>query len=206
MTYYKELHFCSATCLCNLSQISDLLKTLAERKSPPCDTTRIDPRNISATLSALKNTGTGTSNTGVSIRSRSVLPENIRQLSKCQFKRRDHLKESLSAFLPVPAPITTVASSQRGQLQPSFPSSSPVNLSDLGEKSDEMQSSDLISSIGEQLKKQEIHPHVHGKRCECLHCHVCHVPTNEWFFEDLTDLQRKLYLGASKKHGVLRHS
>ncbi|XP_010734267.3 uncharacterized protein LOC104922993 isoform X1 [Larimichthys crocea] len=186
-------------------QISELLKTLAERKSPPCDTTRIDPRNISSTLSVLKNRRTGMSNTGVSFRSRSVLPENISQLSKCQFKRRDHLRESLSAFLPVPAPITTVASSQRGRLQPSLPSSDPVNLSDLVEKS-EMQSSDLMSSIGEQLKKHEIHPHIRGKHCECLHCHVCHVPTNEWFFEDLTDLQRKLYSGASKKHGVQRHS
>ncbi|TKS78385.1 hypothetical protein D9C73_012789 [Collichthys lucidus] len=186
-------------------QISELLKTLAERKSPPCDTTRIDPRNISSTLSVLKNRGTGTSNTGVSFRSRSVLPENISQLSKCHFKRQDHLRESLSAFRPVPAPITTVASSQRGQLQPSLPSADPVNLSELVEKS-ETQSSDLMSSIGEQLKKHEIHSHIRGKHCECLHCHVCHVPTNEWFFEDLTDLQRKLYSGASKKHGVQRHS
>lgn len=29
-------------------------------------------------------------------------------------------------------------------------------------------------------------------------------PTNEWFFEDLTDLQTKLFLGASKKSGVPR--
>lgn len=30
-------------------------------------------------------------------------------------------------------------------------------------------------------------------------------PTSEWFFENLTDLQRKLFLGASKKHGVPGH-
>lgn len=29
-------------------------------------------------------------------------------------------------------------------------------------------------------------------------------PTSEWFFENLTDLQRKLFLGASRKHGVPR--
>lgn len=31
------------------------------------------------------------------------------------------------------------------------------------------------------------------------------VPNNTWFFEDLMDLQRKLFLGASKKSGVLRN-
>lgn len=31
-------------------------------------------------------------------------------------------------------------------------------------------------------------------------------PTSEWFFEDLTDLQWKLFSGASKKSGVPRNS
>lgn len=147
----------SATCLCLFSQTSELLKALAERKSPP-----IDLRNISTTLSTLKNTRTGTSNTHGTFRSRAVLPENIRQLSNCQFKRRDHLRESLPASVPVPAPITTaVVSSQEQQLQPRLPSSNPVILALLVEKS-KMLPSVSVCSIGKQLKEHEMHPHILG--------------------------------------------
>lgn len=196
---------------CHFSQISDLLKALARRKSLPCDTTRIDPRNISTTLSILKNTETGT------FRSRAVLPENMSQLSKCEFKRQDHLSESLPAS--VPAPQTAVTSSQEGQLQPSLPSSNNVILAHLVTKSN-MMPSDSVISIREQLKQQEIHPYILGvqawtKQPSCEPQWQQHKvsqpdpnpgPTNEWFLENLTDLQRKLFVGASKKYGVPKSS
>lgn len=143
--------------LCSLSQISELLKALAERKSPPCDMTHTDPRNISTTLSILKNTGTGTLNTHMAFRSRAVLPENINRLSKCQFKRRDHLGESLNTSVPVPA----VASSQEGQLQPSLAFPNPAIIAHLVDKS-KMLPSDPVSSIAERLIKHEMHPHILG--------------------------------------------
>ncbi|XP_028435077.1 uncharacterized protein LOC114556364 [Perca flavescens] len=176
-------------------KISQLLKALANRKSPT-----IDPRNISSTL---QNTGTGTSNTNGTFRSRAFLPENIRQLSKCQFKRRDHLRESLPASVPVLAPITGVASSQEGQLQPSVPSSNPVILAHL------MLPSDSVCSI---VGEHEMHPHILGVQALTTQ-QICDPlrtlpeqfpqtgPTSEWFFEDLVDLQRKLFSGDLKKTG-----
>ncbi|GAA6226475.1 uncharacterized protein LOC119020119 [Lates japonicus] len=194
-------------------KISDLLKALARRKSLPCDTIHIDPRNISTTLSILKNTETGT------FRSRAVLPENMSQLSKCEFKRQDHLSESLPASVPVPAPHTAVTSSQEGQLQPSLPSSNNVILAHLVAKSN-MLPSDSVISIREQLKKQAIHPYILGvqawtKKPSCEPQWQQHKvsqpdpnpgPTNKWFLENLTDLQKKLFVGASKKYGVPRSS
>lgn len=141
-------------------QISELLKTLAEKKLPPTCTICIDPRNISATLSILNNTGC-TCSTGWTIRSKAALPENIRELSSCQFKRRDHLRESLASAVPVPA----VASPQEGQLQLS---SNLVLLAHLVEKS-KMLPSGSVSSIGEQLKKQEIYPHILGVQAWTQH-------------------------------------
>ncbi|XP_056232085.1 uncharacterized protein LOC130169397 isoform X2 [Seriola aureovittata] len=183
-------------------KISEFLKALAERKSPPCDTTHIDPRNISTTLSILKNSH-GT------FRSRAVLHENISQLSKRQFQRRDHLSESL------PVPNTAVASSQEGQLHPTLPSSNPVVLTHLLEKSKTLPSASALFVV-ERFKKQEIHPHILDVQAwtKQLSCEPQWMPpkmppqtgpTNQWFFENLTDLQRKLFLGASKKHGVPRH-
>ncbi|XP_031161619.1 uncharacterized protein LOC116054279 isoform X2 [Sander lucioperca] len=181
-------------------KISELLKALANRKSPT-----FVPRNISSTL---QNTGTGTSNTNGTFRSRAFLPENISQLSKCQFKRRDHLRESLPASVPVLAPITGAGSSQEGQLQPSLPSSNPVILAHL------MLPSDSVCSIeGEH----EMHPQILGVQawttqqlCDPLRMLPEQFPqtgpTSEWFFEDLTDLQWKLFSGASKKSGVPRNS
>ncbi|XP_071339549.1 uncharacterized protein [Trachinotus anak] len=184
-------------------KISELFKTLAERKSPPCETTRIDPRNTSTTLSILKNTH-GT------FRSRAVLPENINQLSKCQFQRRVHLSESL------PASNTAVASSQEAQLQPTLPSSNPNILAHLLGKSKMLPSGSVLSD-GERFKKKEIQPHILGVQAwtKRLSCELQWMPpkvspqtgpTNPWFFENLTDLQMKLFLGASKKHGVPRPS
>lgn len=148
---------------CNFAQISELYKALAEVKSLPRDITRIDPRNISATLSILKNAEKGTSNTRGSFRSRATLPENIRQLSKCQFPRRDQLRESLSAPVALPVPNAASTSTREGQLQPSLSSSHLVFLAHLVEKS-KMLPSDSISSIGERLKRHEIHPHILGVR------------------------------------------
>lgn len=131
-----------------VSQISELLKTLAERKSPS-----FDPRNISTSLCTLKNTGTGSSKTNGTFRSRAVLPENISRLSKFRFKRRDHLRESLAASVPVPA----VPSSQ-GE-QPSLPSSDPVIPPFLVEESQTLPS-DSVCCTGEWLSEREMHHHI----------------------------------------------
>lgn len=141
-------------------QISELLRTLAEKKSPPHCTICIDPRNIDTSLSILNKTGC-TCNTAWIIRSKAILPENISQLSSCQFKRRDHLRESLSSLVPVPAPVTAVTSTQERQLQPSLLSSNLVILAHLVEKSKKLPLGS-VSCIGEQLKKQEIHPQILG--------------------------------------------
>ncbi|XP_032372733.1 uncharacterized protein LOC116690094 isoform X1 [Etheostoma spectabile] len=181
-------------------KISELLKALDNRKSPT-----IDPRNISSTLQTM---GTGISNTNGTLRSRAFLPENISQLSKSQFKRRDHLSKSLQASVPVLAPVTGVASSQEGQLQPSLPSSNHVILAHL------MLPSDSVCSI---VGEHEMHPHVLGVQawttqqlCDPLRTLPEQFPqtepTSEWFFEDLTDLQMKLFSGALKKSGVPRNS
>lgn len=130
---------------------------MAERKSLPRDTTmHIDPRNIGTTLSILKNPATDTFNTHGAFRARAVPPENIRLLSKCEFKRRDHLSESLSPSVAVPAPGDLVAQSQQGQLRPSLSSLNPV-IAHLVEKS-KLAAAD--SSVEKQTKRQEIHPHV----------------------------------------------
>lgn len=47
-----------------------------------------------------------------------MLPENIGLLSKCEFKRRDHLSESLAPSAAAPAPATI--QSQEGQLRSSL--------------------------------------------------------------------------------------
>ncbi|XP_036955140.1 uncharacterized protein LOC119020119 [Acanthopagrus latus] len=196
-------------------QISELHKALAEVKSLPRDITHIDPRNIRASLSVLKNTEKGTSNTRGSFRSRATLPENMSQLSNCQFPRRDQLRESLSAPVPLPVPNAASTSAEEGQLQPSLPSSHLVFLAHLVEKS-KMLPSDSIFSIGERLKRHEIHPHILGvqawsKRRSCgpQWIRPKQFPqtgsTTEWFFEDLVDLQRKLFLGASKQTGFQRN-
>ncbi|XP_037634487.1 uncharacterized protein LOC119493351 isoform X1 [Sebastes umbrosus] len=186
-------------------KISELLKTLAERKSPS-----FDPRNISTSLCTLKNTGTGSSNTNGTFRSRAVLPENINRLSKFRFKRRDHLRESLAASVPVAAQ----ASSQ--EEQPSLPSSDPVIHPLLVEESQTLPS-DSVCCTGEGLSEREMHHHILGVQVSTKHQsseprrtppQQFHQtgPTSEWFFEDLTDLQVKLFLGASKKSGVRRNS
>lgn len=146
---------------CHFAQISELHKALAEVKSLPRDITHIDPRNIRASHSVLKNTEKGTSNTRGSFRSRATLPENMSQLSNCQFPRRDQLRESLSAPVPLPVPNAASTSAEEGQLQPSLPSSHLVFLAHLVEKS-KMLPSDSIFSIGERLKRHEIHPHILG--------------------------------------------
>lgn len=133
---------------------------MAEKKSPPHCTICIDPRNISTTLSILNKTGC-TCSTAWIIRSKAVLPKNINQLSSCQFKRRNHFRESLSSPVPVLAPVTAVASTPEGQLHPSSLSSNLVILAHLVEKSKKLPLGS-VSSIGEQLKKQEIHPHILG--------------------------------------------
>lgn len=143
--------------ICKFTQISELLKALDEMKSPPCDTTtHIDPCNIRATLSILKNTGTDASNTHRTFRSRAVLPENISLLSKCEFKRRDHLSETLPAPVPVPAPATAVSQSQEGQLQSTLASLNPV-IAHLVAKS-KMSATDL--PVEKQPKKQDVYPQV----------------------------------------------
>lgn len=128
------------------------MKALAEEKSPPRDTsTHIDPRNISTTLSILKNPRTGTSNSHWDFRARAVLPENISLLSKCEFKRRDHLSESSSPSVAAPAPATIQC--QEGQLQPTLSSLNPV-IAHLTVAPD--------FSVEKFPKKQEIYPHVLG--------------------------------------------
>ncbi|XP_032372734.1 uncharacterized protein LOC116690094 isoform X2 [Etheostoma spectabile] len=130
-------------------KISELLKALDNRKSPT-----IDPRNISSTLQTM---GTGISNTNGTLRSRAFLPENISQLSKSQFKRRDHLREH--------------------EMHPHV----------LGVQAwTTQQLCDPLRTLPEQFPQTE--------------------PTSEWFFEDLTDLQMKLFSGALKKSGVPRNS
>lgn len=91
------------------SQMSDLLMVFPEKKPPPRDISHINPRNIISTLSTLNQTERGTG-----LRSGSVLPENIRQLSSCQFKRKDYLRETFPAS--VPSPIPAERSSHEGQL------------------------------------------------------------------------------------------
>ncbi|KAM7391276.1 hypothetical protein PAMP_021976 [Pampus punctatissimus] len=142
-------------------KISELLKTLAEKKSSPRCTICIDPRNISATLSVLNNTGY-TYNTAWIIRSKAVLAENIIQLSSCQFKRRDHLSESLASSVLVPVPVRDEASTQEGQLQPSSLSSSNLIIFSHLMDTFKMLPSGSVSSIVELLKKQEIYPHILG--------------------------------------------
>ncbi|XP_033181251.1 uncharacterized protein LOC117152690 [Mastacembelus armatus] len=190
-------------------KISELLKALAERKSSPCDTTQTDSRNISATLSILKaRHGT--------IRSRAFLPENIILLSKCEFKRWDPLSESLPATVPVPSHSNAETTVPERQLQQNISPSIPVVLSHLMEKS-KTPPSESTFSFGELLKKKEIYPHILGvhawtKQHSCEPQGMPHKlslqtgPTSEWFFEDLMDLQRKLFLGGAKKYGIPKHS
>lgn len=141
----------NSTCLCYISQLSNLLKALAEWKPPPCDVTHIDPRNISTTLSLLKTTEAGPRHTRGTFRLRSLLPEHISKLSNRQFKRRKPLRESLPAPTPRPAPITPAASFQDRQSQPSLSSTITAILAHLVEKS-KMLASDSICSVGEELK------------------------------------------------------
>ncbi|KAI4820260.1 hypothetical protein KUCAC02_028244 [Chaenocephalus aceratus] len=175
--------------LCLLfSQISELLAALAMRRSPS-----FDPRNISTSLSTLTNTGAGPFKTNGTFRSRATLPENIRQLSRRQFMRRDFLKESLP--IPLAAPISTaVASSQEEHLQPSLPSSTCVFPAHLADK---RLPSDSVGSIGERLEEREMHPHILGVQARTRRTqpeqNPQSGPTSAWFFEDLTDLQRKLF-------------
>ena len=156
-------------CTCNLfSQMSDLLKALPQRKPPSCKIAQTDPRNR-ANLSVLKHTekGRGT------FRSRAVLPKNIKQLSNCQFKRRDYLRESLSASVPVPPPITAECSSQEGTLQ----SSNPVIPAHLVDES-KILPFDSSPSVAEQLKKQETH--------------LCILGVQAWTSHSLCEQQRPL--------------
>lgn len=108
--------------------------------------------------SAFSITGPGTSYSHEAFRARVDLPNNLRQLSMHQCTRQDHLRESFSSPVPVPAPITA---SQEGQPQPILPSSDLVLLAHLVEKS-KMFASDSITSLSEKLKKQELYPYMLG--------------------------------------------
>ncbi|MEQ2315412.1 hypothetical protein AMECASPLE_022038 [Ameca splendens] len=92
-------------------KMSDLFMAMADWKPTP-DVSHIDPRNIGSTLSILNKTGRGTG--FETVRSRWVLPENIKQLSSCRYRRKDYLRETFLAS--VPAPITTEGSPHEGQL------------------------------------------------------------------------------------------
>ncbi|CAJ1069151.1 uncharacterized protein LOC115581556 [Xyrichtys novacula] len=124
-------------------KISDFLNALAKRR-PPSHTTHTDPRNISTTLSMMKNTG--------SFRSRAVLPKNINQLStRSQFQRQDHLKETPPASVPVPT------------LNPAG-TSNTLFMAHLVRESKMVPSSESVSSIQERLQKHEIHLFILGVR------------------------------------------
>lgn len=130
-------------CICKTPfQISDLLKALAERRPRPPDPTHtIDPGNISATISALKDTR-GT------FRSRAVLPANISQLSEGPYLRWDH---HLSESSPAPD-----AAQESGRPRPTTATCSPVALLQLLERSK------TLPSEGERFTKPEIHPDILG--------------------------------------------
>ncbi|XP_068452285.1 uncharacterized protein [Clinocottus analis] len=165
-------------------KISDLLKALAERKSAYAGRP-----NISAAPAAVT--------TAAAFRSRAVLPESLDRLSGRRFERRDWLKESAAASTPATA---GVASSRGGQRRPgsaSSPSSHPFASALLAGGSGTPPSGTPLRFSGGQtrLRRPPWTPPKPSRQTG---------PTSEWFFEDLEDLQRKLFLGASKKYGVPR--
>ncbi|XP_005924550.1 uncharacterized protein LOC102293657 isoform X2 [Haplochromis burtoni] len=186
-------------------KISELLKGFAERKTSPNE-------SIHANIS-LSITEPGTSYNHGNFRSRTVLPKKLCQLSTCQYERQDHLRESFSAPVLV---LACIPASQAGQKQPTLSFPDPVLFAHLVEKS-EILASDSVILIREQLEKQEIYPYILGvqgwrkreqREPQCLLRKQFPQTgtTNKWFFKDLLDLQRKLFLGASKKSGALRKS
>lgn len=116
LVYYLQLlvpGLCISSRLWKCSKISDLLKALDERKSPPRDiTTHMDPRNISTSLFILKNPRTDTSSSHWDLRAGAALPENICQLSKCKFKRCGHLSVGLSKSVASDVSAKTIPKKQ----------------------------------------------------------------------------------------------
>ncbi|XP_039476362.1 uncharacterized protein LOC120442974 isoform X1 [Oreochromis aureus] len=189
-------------------KISELLKGFAEKKTSPNESKHTNPRNISLSI-----TEPGTSYNHGTFRSRAVLPKKLCQLYTCQYERLDHLRESFSAPVLV---LACIPASQAGQKQPMLSFSDPVLFAHLVEKS-EILASDSVIRMREQLEKQEIYPYILGvqawrkreqrePQCMLLKQFPQTGITNKWFFKDLLDLQRKLFLGASKKSGPQKKS
>ncbi|TNN66559.1 hypothetical protein EYF80_023245 [Liparis tanakae] len=180
---------CFGRILCQISdvppsatslKISDLLKTLSERKS---SAGRRDVRAARSTPGPGASAG--------DFRSRAVFPQNLDQLSSCRFERRDWLRESAAASPP----------SRESQPRPGVPASHTVIFTLLAGKSETLPSGMRPDILSLQAWTR---PPSRGAPWTPPESSGPTGPTSEWFFEDLEDLQRKLFLGASKKSGVPR--